>query len=211
MGATAIYSGKPGQALTHWLAPLALAGLCVALQAGHLGPMLMWQRRLIQDGQWWRLLTGNFIHLGWPHLLMDLAGLGLIWLLFGAALKPWQWLLALLTSALGVGLGLYFLVPGIGWYLGLSGALHGLYMAGLGGRCCAHPLESAALFLLIVAKLTWEYVIGPMPGSDALAGGQVVTQAHLLGALSGLAFALGYITRHRKRSQLFSKTRPQRQ
>ena len=166
-----------------------LAGLCIALQAERLGPSLMWQRQLIRNGQWWRLLTGNFIHLGWPHLFMDLAGLGMIWLLLGASLKIWQWLLALLTSALCVGVGLYLFVPGIRWYLGLSGALHGLYVAGIGGHRREHPVESAVLLFLIIAKLTLECLGGPMPGSDILAGGQVVTQAHLLGALGGLAFA----------------------
>jgi len=202
-GAKTAYTGTAGRPLTHWLAPLTLAGLCVTLQVAHLGPTLMWQRRLIQDGQWWRLLTGNFIHLGWPHLLMDLAGLGLIWLLFGTALRAWQWLLALLVTSLAVGMGLYILMPGIGWYLGLSGALHGLYVAGIGGHCRTHPLESAVCLCLIVAKLAWEGLMGPLPGSDYLADGAVVTQAHLLGALGGLAFALVFLAATR-----WSRSRP---
>lgn len=176
-----------------WIVPSALAGLCITLQALHLAPALQWQRHLIETGQWWRLLTGNFIHLGWPHLLMDLVGLALIWLLVGEALKPWQWVGALLVSSLGVGLGLYFFAPSISWYLGLSGALHGLYVAGAAARCRTHPIESIILILLIIAKLAWEALLGPLPGSDYLSGGQVVTQGHLFGALAGLAFALAYL------------------
>ncbi|MGA7799846.1 MAG: rhombosortase [Gammaproteobacteria bacterium] len=194
---------EPGRAvstLKSWRWPLALAALCLALQAAGLGPQLRWERSLIAAGQWWRLLTGSLVHLGWSHLATDLAGLALIWALYGPLLPAWQWTLAFLTSALAVGLGLYLFVPQIEWYVGLSGALHGLFVAGLSAQFRKRPWESLMLLAALTAKLTWEHLLGPLPGSSDLAGGAVVTQAHLAGALGGLGYALVHLGLGRTRT-----------
>ncbi|MEJ2686065.1 MAG: rhombosortase [Gammaproteobacteria bacterium] len=186
-------------ALKLWRWPLALAVLCIALQAAGLAPELRWQRSLIEAGQWWRLLTGSLVHLGWSHLAMDLAGLALIWALFGPLLSTWQWTVAFLTSASAVGLGLYLFDPQLAWYVGLSGALHGLFVAALPAQFRKHPGEGLILLAAIAAKLTWEHLLGPLPGSAELAGGAVVTQAHLAGALGGLVYALTHLALSRAR------------
>jgi membrane associated rhomboid family serine protease len=45
------------------------------------------------------------------------------------------------------------------------------------------------LLALLVGKLTWEATNGPLPGSEALTGGRVATDAHLYGACGGGAAA----------------------
>ncbi|MEJ2554278.1 MAG: hypothetical protein P8079_09855, partial [Gammaproteobacteria bacterium] len=51
--------------------PLAMALLSTAFAA--IGQQatagLRYDRGAILHGQWWRILTGNVVHLGWPHLL----------------------------------------------------------------------------------------------------------------------------------------------
>ena len=39
--------------------------------------------------------------------------------------------------------------------------------------------------LLVVGKLSWEQFDGALPGSESVAGGLVVVDAHLYGALAG--------------------------
>jgi len=190
----------PLQPLKSWRWPLSLAALCIVLQAAGLAPELRWQRSLIEAGQWWRVLTGSLVHLGWSHLAMDLAGLALIWALFGPLLSAWQWTVAFVTSALAVGLGLYLFEPQLAWYVGLSGALHGLFVAALPAQFRKHPGEGLVLLAAVAGKLAWEHLFGPLPGSAELAGGAVVTQAHLAGAVGGLVYALAHLALTRART-----------
>ncbi|MEI2422682.1 rhomboid family intramembrane serine protease, partial [Arthrospira platensis SPKY2] len=84
------------------------------------------------------------MHLGWVHLAMNLLGLALLWGLFGVRLGTRGGLAACLSSGIAVGLGLALGAPGVAWYAGLSGVLHGLFAAG----CLAelrHRLVFAAL------------------------------------------------------------------
>jgi membrane associated rhomboid family serine protease len=86
--------------------------------------------------------------------------------------------------------GLWFLDPDIRWYVGLSGLLHGLLAAGAIGGFRALPGESVVIGALIAAKVGYEQLVGPLPGSESTAGGAVVVNAHLYGALGGVLFAL---------------------
>lgn len=176
--------------LPHW--PPLLLGLCVLLlgsdSAAHL---LRYQRTAVMDGEWWRLLSGHLVHLGPVHLGLNLAGLALVWALFGPRLSHAAWGLVLLLSALGCGLGLYWFSPGLIWYVGLSGVLHGLFVAGALAEWRVDPRSSAVLLAVLAAKLLWEQLAGGTPGTARMIGGAVVVDAHLYGAISGLlAFAV---------------------
>jgi len=98
-----------------------------------------------------------------------------------------DWLFVLLFSAIVTGLGLYWFHPGLIWYVGLSGVLHGLFIYGAIREIRFYPFSGYALLLLICAKLFWEYMNGALPGSESMTGGRVVVEAHLYGAIAGLA------------------------
>jgi membrane associated rhomboid family serine protease len=71
----------------------------------------------------------------------------------------------------------------------LSGLLHGILAAGLVERLRKPETETIVLTLLLVGKLVWEQLSGPLPGSEGTAGGTVVVDSHLFGALGGAAAA----------------------
>ena len=148
------------------------------------------ERSAIIDGQWWRLLSGNFVHLSWAHLWMNLAGLLLIWMLLGRLLSLGQWLMVITTSSLAVGLGLLAFDPQLDWYVGLSGMLHGMFVAGLINNIQRGYRLEWLLLIGLIAKLIWEQTSGALPGSTELAGGAVIVDAHLYGAISGLLVSL---------------------
>ena len=188
MGLRPADGGSP--ALCRWAWPGALALAAVAVAAGGLAAPLRYEREAIAAGETWRLLTGHLAHLGTAHLVMNLVALGLVWLLVGRAFKAWGWGLAMLIIALGIDAGFWWLAPELEWYVGLSGLLHGLLAAGAlavslqGGR---GRRDGLLLLATLAAKLAFEQVGGAVPGSAALAGGPVVVDAHLYGALAGLA------------------------
>ena len=175
-----------------------MAFLCTAIGEPLTG-LLRYQRDAVLAGQWWRLLTGNLVHLGWPHLWLNLAGLLLVWLLFHSALPQRVWLTVTVVSSLAVGLGLLFFDPNLAWYVGLSGTLHGLFAAGLVASLAAGQRAEWLLLALFLAKLTWEQLVGPTPGTAELAGGNVIVDAHLYGTVGGALTVLvwRYVMRRR--------------
>lgn len=175
-----------------WRLPAAMAGVAVAIALlGDDGRELFrYDRNAIASGEVWRLLTGHFAHLGVAHLLMNAAGLVLVWVLVGAAASQTGWLLVTFVLVATIDLGFWFLDPQLNWYVGLSGLLHGLLVYGLVLEWKAARLEHGLLLLGIGAKLIYEQVSGPLPGSAETASGPVVVNAHLYGAIGGLAVAL---------------------
>ena len=169
--------------------PLIITALCVglALLPGDLVKLLQYERSAILDGEWWRLLSGHLVHLGWNHLVMNLLGLWLIWHLFlhGAPnLRYCLYRLPILT--IGTSLGLLILNPEVAWYRGLSGVLHGLLTLGLLQQSRQQARLPSLLLILIALKLAWEQYAGPLPGSEPWIHGRVVVDAHLYSALCGV-------------------------
>ena len=96
----------------------------------HTLPVLEFSRNAIEQGEWWRLITGNLMHSNHWHLLLNLGGLLLATLLVGH-LFSWQHFLALfISNGLMVGVLIYYFNPDITYYVGLSGYSHGLFIYG---------------------------------------------------------------------------------
>lgn len=167
-------------------ASLALMAIAVAFGGDDTARFLRYERDAILQGEWWRLLTGHLAHLGWSHLGLNLAGLLLVWLLAGRALRPLEWGFVLGITALLSALALLAFMPALEWYVGLSGVLHGLLVAGVLAGWRAGMRDAPLIIGLVAAKLLWEQVSGPLPGSTEAAGGPVVVDAHVYGAIAGV-------------------------
>lgn len=162
---------------------------------------LQYSRQAIGEGQWWRFITGNFVHLSWRHFAMNIIALGAIYALYPNNLNAKSWLLVLLLCALSVTLGIWIFSPDIHWYVGLSGALHGLLVTLLIIDYVEHKHVLNILLLLgVIAKLIWEGMMGPMPGSESTAGGPIVVQAHLYGFVGGvlISVCIGICNKNKK-------------
>jgi len=183
----------PGSRRLAWRLPALLAGLAIlAAIAGEDGrEWLAWDREAIAaQGQLWRLVTGHLTHMGTPHLLLNLGGLGLTWFLVADYLDERDWWLVAAGSVVAMDLGFWLLEPQLLWYVGLSGLLHGLLAAGTAAGLRAGPPEIRLLAVVLVAKIGYEQWFGPLPGSETASGGQVIVDAHLYGAVGGLLAAI---------------------
>src|SRR3954468_6054739 len=170
----------------------ALLGCCAALLLPVLGgaPLrdaLQYDRAAISAGQWWRLLSAHFVHLDAEHAALNTLGLVLMWALFARDYSPLRWAAIYLAAALAISAGLWRFDPHIAWYVGASGALHGVMTAGTLAHLRRRDLDGWILAVFIVAKLSYEQLAGSMPFSGAL---NTVVDAHLYGAIGGLLFAL---------------------
>jgi rhomboid family GlyGly-CTERM serine protease len=141
----------------------------------------------INAGQWWRFLTGNFVHLTWRHFAMNALALVAIYALYSNCLKLKSMVLVFLLSCLSVTLGIWIFSPELQWYVGLSGALHGLLITLIiADYVNNRHLLNILLLLVVMTKLVWEGMMGPIPGSESTAGAPVVVQAHIYGFVGGL-------------------------
>ena len=148
----------------------------------------------IEAGQWWRFITGNLIHLNWRHFAMNAAALLVIYCLFPNLLKPSGLFLVFLLSCLSVTLGLWMFNPSVYWYVGLSGALHGILVTLLIlDFVASKQVLNVALLILVAAKLVWEAVMGPLPASESTIGGPVIVQAHVYGSIGGAIIAVCFL------------------
>jgi rhomboid family GlyGly-CTERM serine protease len=179
-----------------WWLPVAVVIASLAAESGGepVRTVLRYGRAPIADGEWWRLLSGHLVHLGWSHFLMNAIALLLIWALVGSCLRMRQWLLVVPAVIAVIDLGFWFLDTRLYWYVGLSGLLHGMLAAGLVAGLVtgfgSARLEMSVLGALLSMKLVYEQLFGALPGSEASAGGAVVVNAHLYGAVAGAGLVL---------------------
>ena len=189
-------SGKPGPqgaADARWttgrdLVVFAiLAVLVIALEAGGdtIRLLLRFDRTGLQAGEYWRLVTGHLVHLGWGHALLNLAALGLIMGAFRPLVGWGSWGIAAIAAVISIDIGLWISSPPVGWYVGLSGVLHGLVVAAAVELLATSPRTGSVILAAVAAKLAWETLRGPLPFTADLSGGDVIEAAHLWGAVGG--------------------------
>jgi len=193
-------------AIARWALPAVLTASAVAIELGGDSARLAlrYQRDAVLDGEWWRLLSGNLAHLGPRHLILNLVGVALVAALGGRLLEGWRGALVALASMLGVGTGLLLASPSVTWYVGLSGALHGLLAAAAleAGVVPTTRRWGLALGAALAAKLAWEQLAGPLPLTAVAAGGPVIVAAHLHGAIAGALAAVAIVVHDRRRTAM---------
>jgi rhomboid family GlyGly-CTERM serine protease len=175
-----------------WLT-LALAGLVAMLflVAGPAPDALLYDRAAIGQGEFWRLVTGHLVHSDVGHLGWNLAAL----LILGGLLETTPGLgrrglsLALGASIVAVSATLWWGVPALTWYCGLSGILNAVYVVLLAGLW--RRTGDRLLMVLLVGnalKITVEALAGAALFTDPL--WPPVPAAHAAGYLAGIVTAM---------------------
>lgn len=165
--------------------------LCLTAFENPLFPLLSLESTNVSNGEVWRLLTANLVHFGWIHTLMNAAALLLCALAFFMDYSLKKFSLLLLWCCTSVGVGIYVFNPEYSPYAGLSGAIHGLIVAGL-LLSRAYPVWIRVLALgLVIAKLVQENSADyEATDLQALLPVAVAVESHLYGAAAGLVFAV---------------------
>jgi rhomboid family GlyGly-CTERM serine protease len=173
-----------------WLT-FAVVSIAVAASAvPWLSRWLVFDRAAIAGGEWWRLMTGNWVHFSTDHLLADGVAVGVA----GGLIERREgmrmfWLYA--AAAAVVGLAVFFLAPGIAKYGGLSGLACGAvgYLAlNEIKRSSVHRWAPVLVLALLVAKVVWEYATGRALFVSAHDDMMVLPLAHVAGLLSGFGY-----------------------
>ncbi len=159
---------------------------------------LSYDRGAIAGGEWWRLISAHFVHLDAEHTALNALGVVLMWALFARDYSPLRWAAIYLSAAASVSAGLWFFSPEVEWYVGSSGALHGVMTAGTLAHLVRRDLDGWILAAFIVGKLSYEQMAGQMPFAGA---SNTIVDAHLYGAIGGLLCALVLVFVLKRRPQ----------
>jgi membrane associated rhomboid family serine protease len=147
-----------------------------------------WPFGVILFGEWWRVLTAAFLHIGPVHLAMNMLAL----LLFGSELErrlgAWRYLSLYLVSALGGAAAIQLLGDPRVPVAGASAAIYGL-LGALGVLMVARREDLRGLLTLLLINV----FISFLPGISLL--------GHLGGLVAG-ALAAGILVLTRRRGSV---------
>lgn len=158
--------------------------------------ILVFQSEAITQGQWWRLVSGHFLHTNFNHFLMNSIGLILLWALHGEYYRPITYLTLFLLCCIGTGLGLLF-GSDITQYVGLSGTLHGIFVWGALSDIQKGYRSGWLLFVGVWIKVIYEQIAGPSDIVAGLIASNVAIDAHFFGTLTGSLYIVWLFKRQR--------------
>jgi rhomboid family GlyGly-CTERM serine protease len=176
---------------------IVLASVTLGLGEENLRQWGRFDREGLDAGEFWRVVTGHLVHLSWGHLWLNVIALIVMAILFDELMSASDWILASVLSALSIDVGLYVFEPDVLWYVGLSGALHGLMVVGAFALRRNFPPLGYILLFGVFSKLTYEQLVGPIPFSEETSGGPVLVAAHFYGTIGGLLTQIILILRKR--------------
>lgn len=175
--------------------PALVTAVCLLLSFDAMVEFFIYRRSAFFAGEYWRLVTGSFIHTNWQHLLLNLVAWLLIWVYGTSVCAISTWLLAFSVCTVGVGVGLLLWLPEIEAYSGLSGVLHGLLVVVSGVRLLVWRSDYSAwaVLAIVVAKLAYELSQAGSGITGEWIGLPIVFEAHLYGAVSGAVVIMAMI------------------
>ena len=197
----------------HIIGPLVVTviALLMAISEPTSSELFSYKYTAISHFEWWRVLSGHFLHTNTNHLLLNLMGVTLLWALHGQYYSASRYLMMFVVLCVSTSVCLYLWSPELKWYVGLSGVLHGLFVVG-SYFDIKHKFKSGWVMLLGVgAKAVYEQLYGASADVAALIDANVAIDAHLFGTLSGGAVIVFLISRSiYKKGRISSYSRSRR-
>ncbi|MBV8529899.1 MAG: rhomboid family intramembrane serine protease [Candidatus Eremiobacteraeota bacterium] len=138
---------------------------------------------VLQGGQWWRIVTGAFLHGGLIHIGVNMMSLWFLGRFIEFALGPWRMLAVYMVSLIASGLGVvYFSSNPMVATVGASGAIFGLFGAlfAIGFRLGKPGMELVRANVgILVLNLIITFTVPA-----------ISWQAHVAGLLAGFVLTL---------------------
>ncbi len=162
---------------------------------------LRYQHDWLHSGEVWRIVTANWVHVGWEHMALNMLGLAICVSLANPRWSVKRWFLQ--SLCIGIGISTLFTLqnPDLHWYAGFSGILFGLYFLAAYDLYARDRLIALLMGGAIVLKVIIEQYTPFNLDSSDLIGAPVIVDAHLYGLLMAIAIALVWATYTMNHSQ----------
>ncbi len=187
---------------------LLLIALAVYMLNGPAPEGLVFDRQAIMHGELWRLLASHWVHVDTEHLAWNLLAIGILGWMIETSLGPGRLYHALIAGMCLVTAWVWWLIPDLDYYCGLSGILNTLlFVILIDGWLRARQVIFPLVAVGAIAKIAYELF-----QSSAIfthTSWPAVPEAHLAGALAAviLMFYQNLVNRRLKVYQRFRSKR----
>lgn len=149
-----------------------------------------YQHDWLQSGEFWRLLTAHWVHVNWIHFSLNAAGLVLCMTITDPVWSIKRWIVYQLILALGISILFKQFNPELGWYVGFSGVLYGIYLLAAVDLFQRDKVIAILVASAIVIKIAIEQSGEINLTTSDIIGTPVIIDAHLYGVLLAMVIAL---------------------
>jgi len=167
---------------------LTLLATCLFMITGAAPEMLIYEQTAIQNGELWRLITGHWVHSDTQHATWNIIALFLLGCLFERTLQR-DLFTILLIASISISAWVYFFMPQMTAYCGLSGILNTLLVVGTLALWQKYR-STTFLLILFLAVLKSAIEIQMQSAIFTHTAWPSVPAAHLAGMVIGLQITL---------------------
>lgn len=177
--------GFPTQ-LQYTLPFFSLMLLCIIMTfLGSTNPNhFVFDLQAINQGEFWRVLTGQFVHSNLNHAYLNCAGLLLVWALHGEYYPKFRLFYIVGIAASSIGLCLWYF-GFYNLYFGLSGIIHFLLVFGAFKDLSRKEKTGYLLIAGMIIKVSWEMMFGTDDGTSLMIEAAIAFEAHAIGVTLG--------------------------
>ena len=165
-----------------------IAFICEPYSSAHLALENTWWLH----GNYYQAISGHFLHTNYIHLGFNLLGVFLLWMLHGDDYDAYFYLIKFFLTCICISILILMFSPEISWYVGLSGAIHGVFAWGCVKDISKGLMSGWLLLIGLVIKVGNEQINGAGSLMPGLIEANVAIDSHLYGAVIG--FIIGLLT-----------------
>jgi rhomboid family GlyGly-CTERM serine protease len=175
---------------------LLIVALALYAFGGPAPEVLVFDRQAIMHGELWRLFTGHWVHGDLEHLVWNLAAFVILGWMIETSICPSRLYIALLAGMCIVDICVWWFIPTLGLYCGLSGILNTLlFLVLIDGWLKSQNIVFPLVMVAAIAKIVFEMVTSSAIFTHTT--WPSVPEAHLAGALAAVlvVYYRGILTR----------------
>ncbi len=176
--------------LSKWLVIIPLIGLALMQLPTEVRELLHFNIEDIFQGEYWRFYTGHFLYYSYNHLILNTAAVFIFIFIFNNTISK-SIFIEILVLATIISSGLLYLSNLLGWYVGFSGVMYGLFTLSAIKLIPINRTLALAILFTLTAYMIFQLYSGELVES-AIHDIRISSYAHALGYGGGVLIAAFY-------------------